>query len=229
MALKAILLDKDGTLLDFQASWGAWAVGVAQDLAQGDAGLLAQIVDALGLDLVAKAIAPSSVMVAGTPQDIGAVLGTISALGSPADLTRRIVEMSQEVEPVALMPLAPILQDLTGAGLTLGVATNDAAGPTAFQLDALGIADCFAFVAGFDSGYGGKPAPGQCLAFADAIAVPPGQIAMVGDSLHDMHAGRAAGMVCVAVTSGLAGYDDLAPAADVVLPDISHLPGWVRG
>jgi phosphoglycolate phosphatase len=34
-------------------------------------------------------------------------------------------------------------------------------------------------------------------------------------------------MVTVAVLTGLAPVDDLAPLADAVLPDIGALPGWL--
>jgi phosphoglycolate phosphatase len=50
---------------------------------------------------------------------------------------------------------------------------------------------------------------------------------MVGDSTHDLHAGRAAGMVCVAVLTGVADRDELAPHADVVLDTIADLPRWL--
>ena len=50
---------------------------------------------------------------------------------------------------------------------------------------------------------------------------------MVGDSLHDLVAGRAAGMQTVGVLTGPACRDELAPCADVVLPDIGHLTTWL--
>jgi len=52
-------------------------------------------------------------------------------------------------------------------------------------------------------------------------------VVMVGDSTHDLIAGRAAGMACVGVLTGTAVEGDLAPFADAVLPDIGHLPGWL--
>ena len=51
--------------------------------------------------------------------------------------------------------------------------------------------------------------------------------AMVGDSLHDLQAARAAGMRAVAVLTGLTGRAELAPEADVVLDTIAELPDWV--
>ena len=50
---------------------------------------------------------------------------------------------------------------------------------------------------------------------------------MVGDSMHDLRAGRAAGMRAVAVLTGLSDIEELSTLADVVLPDVSHLPTWI--
>jgi len=51
---------------------------------------------------------------------------------------------------------------------------------------------------------------------------------MVGDSTHDLHAGRAAGMRTVGVLSGPAPREELAPFANVVLADIGEIPNWLR-
>ena len=95
------------------------------------------------------------------------------------------------------------------------------------HLASVGVRDHFDFIAGYDSGHGYKPDPGQLLAFARHVDVDPARIAMVGDSLHDLEAGRAAGMVTVGVLTGMASADVLEPLADVVLPDIGHIPGWL--
>jgi phosphoglycolate phosphatase len=50
---------------------------------------------------------------------------------------------------------------------------------------------------------------------------------MVGDSTHDLHAGRAAGMRTIAVLTGTAVTADLAPYADVVLANIGEIPAWL--
>jgi phosphoglycolate phosphatase len=83
------------------------------------------------------------------------------------------------------------------------------------------------FLAGYDSGHGAKPAPGQLLAFCAATGLPAEAVLMVGDSRHDLAAGRAAGMRTVGVLTGLASADDLARDATVVLDHIGHLPGWI--
>ena len=72
-----------------------------------------------------------------------------------------------------------------------------------------------------------KPMPEPLLAFCDAIGVAPNRAIMVGDSTHDLIAGRLAGMGTVGVLTGMADAGTLAPHADVVLPDIGHLTGWL--
>ena len=114
---------------------------------------------------------------------------------------------------------------MAARGLHLGVATNDSEHAARAHLRTAGIHDRFAFIAGADSGHGGKPDPGMCLAFAAAVGIAPGQVLMVGDSLHDLHAGRAAGMRTLGVLTGMANAAELAPHADLVLPDIGALSG----
>ena len=85
------------------------------------------------------------------------------------------------------------------------------------------------FVAGYDSGCGAKPAPGQLLAFADAVGAAPEATLMVGDSRLDLVAGRAAGMIPIGVLTGVADAAELADLAEVVLPDIGHIAAWIAG
>ena len=61
----------------------------------------------------------------------------------------------------------------------------------------------------------------------EASGIITGRVAMVGDSLHDLEAAQAAGMARVAVLTGIAKHEVLAPHADVVLADIGDLPGWL--
>jgi phosphoglycolate phosphatase len=109
----------------------------------------------------------------------------------------------------------------------LGVATNDTEASAFRHVEALGHSRTFDFIAGYNSGHGAKPEPGMILAFSQAIALTLGEIAMVGDSLHDMHAGRAAGVTSIAVTTGPAKRETLAPAADFVIDSLSELPDLI--
>ena len=146
----------------------------------------------------------------------------------PAGLTALPAAL-QGIKPpaISVLPDATVLGALRARGLKLGVVTNDAEAPAHAHLAAAGITDLFDFVAGFDSGHGAKPAPGPLLAFCRATGLTPARVAMVGDSRHDLEAGRAAGMHRIAVLTGIATAADLAPHADAVLPDIGGLAAWI--
>lgn len=228
MRIEAIIFDKDGTLFDFQATWGAWASGFLGELSDGDDDLHAVLADAIGFDPVAQRFSPTSIAVAGTPGDVASAL--IPYLPDPPRQSALVDRLNQAAAYAPLqeaVPLRPYLQALADRGLALGLVTNDAEAPAMAHLETTGIASAFGFIAGCDSGHGAKPAPGQILAALGAFGVAPEAAVMVGDSRHDLLAGRAAGTRTFGVLTGLATADDLAPLADAVMPDIGHLPAWL--
>ncbi len=226
--IKGLLFDKDGTLLDFQATWGHWSVELIRALAAGNAEHEGLLASELGVDMQSSRVLPGSIIVAGTPDDIGAAVEASNIFPiSSDDISRRVLASAESVQPVAVNGLAKTLDDLRRRGFFLGVATNDAEHIARANLVQLGIEQHFGYVAGFDSGYGAKPGPGMCLGFAAYAGFDAQQIAMIGDSRHDLDAGRAAGMVTIAVETGMAQRQDLAAFADVVLTDISQIAAWL--
>lgn len=225
--ISAVLFDKDGTLFDFHAAWAAWAGAMLSELSEGQEARRRDLAAAIGFDLERETFFPDSLVIAGTVAEVAERMlphlpgrdlgGLIAALDAGA----------ARAPQVAAVPLGPCLEGLRARGLRLGVATNDSESSARAHLAQAGVGDRFDFVAGYDSGHGAKPGPGQLLAFARAMGVAPGAVAMVGDSLHDMAAARAAGMRAVAVLSGPAGAEVLGPAADVVLRDIGALAEWI--
>ena len=221
--ISAILFDKDGTLFDFAASWSGWADGVLDELSAGQAGRKAALADAMGFDLHRGGFDPSSPVIAGTLDEAAELLLPHLPDMQTQALITLLLERSIEAEMVAPVPLAPFLDGLLARGLVLGVATNDGQAPARAHLDRAGVRNRFAHVLGYDSGYTPKPAPDMLLGFASLAGLAPNAVVMVGDSTHDLIAGRAAGMPTVGVLTGLAVQDDLAPYADVVVPHIGHL------
>jgi len=222
--IRAILFDKDGTLFDFHATWGAWTARLVGELSEGDAARRADLAAALGYDLRSGRFDPGSPVIAGTPDEVTALLLPHLPGATVTTLTARLNAAAATAPLAEAVPLGPLMAGLRGRGLRLGVATNDAEAPARAHLEAVGVIAAFDFVAGYDSGFGAKPGPGMLLAFAERMALEPGEVAMVGDSRHDLAAGRAAGMVTVGVLTGLARAGELAELADAVLPDIGHLP-----
>ncbi|WP_071799078.1 HAD family hydrolase [Natronohydrobacter thiooxidans] len=226
--IEAVLFDKDGTLFDFSASWSGWAQTVLGALAPGDPALRAALADALKFDLGAGRFDPASPVIAGTLDESAALLLPLLPQMPRARLIDFLLDTAAEAEMVPPVPLVPLLDRLAGQGLVLGVATNDGEAPAHVHLERAGIREHFAEVLGYDSGYTPKPAPDMLLGFAARTGIAPARVVMVGDSTHDLIAGRAAGMATVAVLTGLADAATLAPHADRVLPDISHLPDLLR-
>ena len=224
--IDGLLFDKDGTLFDFRISWGGWAQGFLNRVAD-DRAHARRLGRAIGFDLDTGVFAPDSPVIAATAADIAAALAPGLPGITVADLTDRIDASAGQAPMSEAVPLRPLLTALRAKGLRLGVATNDSEAPARQHLANHGITDCFDFISGYDSGHGAKPGPGMCLAFASQTGLDPSRVAMVGDSRHDLQAGRAAGMRTVAVLTGIAKREDLEPFADVVLADIGAIPDWL--
>lgn len=224
--IDGIIFDKDGTLFDFHRSWGGWADsflrGIADDADHADA-----MGRAIGFDLATGAFAADSPVIAATAADIAMALAPHLPALPPAEITSHINAAAALAPMAEAVPLRPLLQGLRDRGLRIGLATNDTEVPARAHLAAHGITELFDFIAGYDSGHGAKPGPGMCTAFATAFGLDPARVVMVGDSLHDLHAGRSAGMICVAVLTGIAKEAELTPHADAVLADIGALPAWL--
>ncbi|SMY08750.1 HAD family hydrolase [Flavimaricola marinus] len=225
--IQAVVFDKDGTLFDFHATWSAWCQNFLISEAKGDSVRLAALADALGYDLAGHRFLPHSIVIAHTTEEIAQALLPLFPDDTRRGLSDRMNGIAEDVPQTPATDLAPFLTELRGMGLALGVATNDAEAPARAHLAAAGVEPLFDFIAGYDSGFGGKPAPGQLLAFAKAAGAAPAACLMVGDSRHDLVAARAAGMRPVGVLTGLARAEDLAPLAEVVLPSIATLPAWI--
>lgn len=222
--IRAILFDKDGTLFDFQATWGGWAGRMIAELAGPDLALRKALAAVMAFDADSCRFLPHSPVIAGTSQEVAELIFPLlpPRPGGTETLMARMAAAAAVATLAPVVPLRPLLMRLRGAGYRLGVATND--NESVARSHVSDQIDLFDFVVGFDSGHGGKPEPGMLLAFARHCGLSPAQVLMVGDSRHDLIAGRAAGMATLAVLTGVASEAELAPFADAVRPDIGHLP-----
>ncbi|CUH82455.1 HAD family hydrolase [Tropicibacter naphthalenivorans] len=225
--VEAVLFDKDGTLFSFSATWDAWAERVIQKLSGGDGVLALRLAGSIRYDLLESRFQPDSPVIAGTNREAAECLAAVLPGRTASELELFLLAEAASAPLAETVALVPFLAGLAARDYALGVMTNDSETVAREHLAAVGVLGMFDFVAGADSGYGAKPDPAPLLAFADITGHDPARIVMVGDSTHDLRAGRAAGMQCVGVLTGLAPESELAPFADAVLPDIGHLPGWI--
>ncbi len=229
--MRAILFDKDGTLLDFEATWGPLYRALALDLAGGDAGRATAMLVAGGLDEGTGRMRSGSVLGAGTTGDI-VRLWYPELAGKALDAMASRIDAAFHAHGAHNSVLVPgaeeVLAELAAIDIVMGVATNDATEAAAAAIAALGLDAFLPSVFGYDSVPHPKPAPDIVFAFAAATGVDPSDIAMVGDNRFDMEMARAAGAgAAVGVLTGNSGEHDLAPYADIVLPSIRELPGWL--
>jgi phosphoglycolate phosphatase len=222
-----VLFDKDGTFVDFDATWGPATHAIIHALARGDPALMRAQAEALRFRLDEKRFAPTSPLISGSSASYGALWGEALGRSDIAALKREIDKLAEIESLKTLTPIgepAVALATLKAMGLRLGVATNDAESSARRQLEALGLDEAIEFVAGYDSSHGAKPGAGMVVAFARHLGVAPARVAMVGDSRDDLEAARAAGALAVAVLSGPADRAELAPLADHIVDDIAALP-----
>jgi phosphoglycolate phosphatase len=225
-SIQGILFDKDGTLLDYHATWMPLNRQAALEAAGGDAALAEHLLVSTGYDPASGRCRADSLLASATNDEIAAVwAGLLGAdpVETAARVTGSFEAMSGETA-VAVAGLAATVAALRARGLKLGVATNDSEGSAYGSLAPFGILDHFCYVVGFDSGHGAKPGPGMVEGFCAAAGLAPAAVAVVGDSRHDLEMGRRAGAgLLVGVLTGTSGRDDLAPHAHHVLDSIVEL------
>lgn len=116
------------------------------------------------------------------------------------------------------------LDYLKGAGYPLGCVTNKAAQFTEPLLKDLGIHDYFSIVVSGDTLEQKKPHPAPLLHAAEFFKVEPAQALMVGDSVSDVKAARAAGFRIVCVSYGYNHGEDIRLARpDLVIESLAQL------
>lgn len=229
----AYVFDKDGTLLDFGATWHAAIHAGILHAAAGDASKASDIASALGFDLALRAAAPSAPVVHAGNDELVALLRPHLAGGGARALMDDV--LARALGRVVEEPGASrTLERLREHGVPVAVATNDDEAAAAAQLAALGwlggegaTSDApplieRARVFGCDSGHGAKPAPGMLLAAAAAVGVPAARCAMVGDAMTDLVGARRAGFGAAILVGGdeVAEY---APHADFWIRDLAQL------
>lgn len=99
------------------------------------------------------------------------------------------------------------LNRLKAQGKTLYVATNKPKASTYEVLEVLGIKNDFFFIGTPDFDGGNLPKAEVLKAIVKMFDIEPATALMVGDTLADMEAGRAAGMKTMAFIGGYGGAD----------------------
>jgi len=226
--IRGLVFDKDGTLFDFKTTWNAWSAGLIRRFSNGDPERECALATAAHFDLARQSFLPSSPIIAGTNREAAEIFASVVTEHSVEELEDILMNATLDAPQAEVVPLADYFADLRARGFKTGVVTNDTEVGAMAHLRQARATKHLNFIAGFDSGYGAKPAADPLLAFASRMGLAPAQVAMVGDSTHDLVSAKRAGMYRIGVLTGMADYDDLAPYADVVLPHIGHILGHLQ-
>ena len=233
MAIRGVLFDKDGTLIDVT---GTWVPVYRKLLADVFPGLDPQAVEdkmaLAGYDRNSGAFSAGSILASGTTRQIidiwwpGLDDSGVAEKMKLLDVDYRDLALST-LTP--LMPLEPVLGALHKMNLRLGVGTNDTEQSARNHMRALGVHDLFDVILGADSVARPKPFGDMIHAFADAAGIKAHEVAMIGDNPHDMETAHDAGAgLAIGVLSGNSAVDHLAPLADHVIANIAELPALLR-
>ncbi|ESW87424.1 HAD family hydrolase [Mesorhizobium sp. LSJC268A00] len=229
--IKGILFDKDGTLVDFNATWLGIADFMAMDAAEGDRWKADRLLSAAGFDFVAKRFKPDSIFASGTNMDVVELwFPRLSDEDQMLAVARfnEITSVQGSSMAVALPGIVAALTALHKRSYRLGVATNDSTAGAEKTMVTLGVAQLFTAAYGYDAVANPKPAPDTIVAFCDLTGLKASEIAMVGDNRHDLEMARAGGCgLAVGVLSGTGTRESLASIADVVLDSVADLPDFL--
>ncbi|MEM7301686.1 MAG: HAD family hydrolase [Pseudomonadota bacterium] len=230
MAIRGILFDKDGTLLDFEPTFAPACSAVLLELADDDAAKLSRLEEISQFRVSDGSFSQGSVLIAGSLRDISDAWETVLNTGDADALEARVDQLFIRFTTETATPFdgtAEILGTLQMRGIELGVATNDSVEAARMHLDATELTGFFPFVAGFDSGFGTKPEPGMIAAFVDHIGCDISEVLMVGDSDRDLQAAKNAGVVGIGVATGMTDRRVLEQLTPYVLDGIWQLPDFL--
>jgi phosphoglycolate phosphatase len=232
MKIKAILFDKDGTLIDVNRTW----IPVYRDMLAAEFALdLTGVNEKLalaGYDIAADVFQSGSVLAGGTTDQLVRIWWPDWAPAEQQVMAKRI---DSEYAPLArkyispLLDLPPLLSELMEAGYHLGVGTNDAESSARNQMAHLGVAQFFKSIIGYDSVQKPKPSGQMIEAFARSLGIRVEEVAMVGDNTHDLEEAEHGGAgLAIGVLSGNGTHGDLSPLADIVISSVAELPKTLR-
>jgi phosphoglycolate phosphatase len=228
VAIRGILFDKDGTVIDYWRTWVPINRQVALFAAGGDAQLAGELLRLGGHDPDTDRITAGTVLAAGSVDDIAGAFAAHLGARTPPDLAAGVETIFRQggaLHSALIEGARDTIAELRRRGFRVGLATNDSMGGLEASLAQHDILDLFEFTVGCDSGYGAKPDPRMVWGFCKAVGVDRKEVAVVGDAVHDLAMGRAAGAgLNVGVLSGTSDRVDLEDFADLILPSIVDLP-----
>lgn len=214
LAVRAVLLDLDGTLLDTVLDLHAAANAMLCDLGRSEVSVAAvRSYVGRGIANLVKRVLAGTMVAAEDP-----------APPPPAALAsfRRHYARENGRHAQLFPGVLEGLERFRALGLPLGVITNKAEAFSLPLLEHVGLASFFKVVVSGDLLPRPKPDPMPLVWASGRLGASPAKVLMIGDSVHDYSAARAAGCHVFLVPYGYnEGRDVHELAADGIVPTLA--------
>ena len=233
---QAIIFDKDGTLIDFDAMWGGWVIYLAEQLhLVSGLNVRGPLCLAMGYDDENKKVLAHGKLAA-TPMSLLYRLSVevMQSIGLSAVDAEQVVEKGWCIpDPVILAKqftdTRALFGQLHSMGIKIGIATTDDRAPTQAMIEAFDIEEYISTMVCADDGIKAKPAPDMVLTICERMKIDPSKVMVVGDTTADLKMARSAGAgLCVGVLSGVSNAIDLTQFADVLIESVDDLHVYIQ-
>ncbi len=228
--VKAIIFDKDGTLIDFDSFWITVSINVIkkilktlkrEDIPQDE------LLEAIGVKNGMSDI--DGILCKGTYEQIAAAFNQVlEKYGCNTVQEQMVIDAynqcadSGEIKPTC-ENIREVLLRLKESGIKLAVVTTDNYEITHKCLEKLGIEELFDKVYTDDGKTPVKPNPYCVMDFSDLTGIERDEFMMVGDTMTDVHFARNAGISVTGVGATPESRQRLIDYADAVIPDVSYI------
>ncbi len=231
-----VILDKDGTLLDFRETW----IGIFRDffviLGQYipvTQGLKERIESALGIFVDKNHIDGNGAIAMGTFTECNALLTySLYREGLRWDSAQAIVEkvggqaFNSEARKKHLKPArggVELLKTLKSRGIGIAVATNDKYADALVDMEYIGTLPFIDLVVGADSVEHSKPAPDMVEKICSILGKSAHRSVLIGDTVMDAMLGKNSGVMLTVGVCGIVPEKELGEHMNLVISSLEEI------
>lgn len=233
MQADAIIFDKDGTLIDFDAFWVAISAKAVKTFLHAIDRTDIPVERLLAAFGVQDGVADiDGVLCKGTYEQMGRIMHTVlceyGCVFTCEQVTKQMVDIYADCTDAGVIKpncsrLVDVLCELKRRGKKLALVTTDNADITKKCLQMLNVAHLFDKIYTDDGKIPLKPHPFCAQDFSRLTGIETKRMVMVGDTMTDVLFAENAGMPMVALVKNERSRALLEPTATAVITDLSEL------